>query len=344
MSMMQMMLLAKSSAVVADSAFVFKVSIGAGGSFQIPHYPGKSYNYDVDWGDGNTDTGVTSSSPHTYTNTSTTTFEIRITGTFPAIFFDNTGDKLKVVSVDNIGDVGWETFDEAFFGCSNMTSFTAGSGANTSNVQDMSQMLQNCTSLTSANFSGFDTGSATTMTNMFRNCNSLTTLDLSDFDTSSVTTMREMFFDCIDLTTLDVSSFNTLNCTNFFQMFRDCRSLTSIDVSSFSAGTSNTSSVTTMGSMFRECSSLTDISGVEDFSITGLSGTSALTNFMTSPGKMTTAQYDALLVEWESDAGSISAQSPNFGGSQYTANSTAATARTTLTTTHGWTITDGGSV
>jgi len=35
---------------------------------------------------------------------------------------------------------------------------------------------------------------------------------------------------------------------------------------------------------------------------------------------------------------------PRMGTSTYTANSTAATARSTLVNTYGWTIIDGGSV
>jgi surface protein len=334
-----------------DTDFVFKVSMGSGGSFNIPHYPGLNYNYNVDWGDSSNSTNVTNSPSHTY---GSGTFTIRISGTFPAIFFDNTGDRLKVASVDNLGDVGWTTFDEAFFGCSNMTSFTAGAGANTASVTDMNQMLRNCTSLTSVDLSDFDTSEVLTMTNTFRNCNSLTTLDLSTFNTEKVTTMREMFFDCIDLTTLDISNFNTSSCTSFYQMFRDCDSLTSIDVSSFSAGTSSTGSVTTMNAMFRECTLLTDIPGVENFDITGLSGTSALTNFMVSGGSLPTTRYDTLLDKWEAQAGQISAQSPHFGTSKYSAsqmydgvNDTPEGSRHNLVQPtasggYGWTITDGG--
>jgi len=96
-----------------------------------------------------------------------------------------------------------------------------------------------------------------------------------------------------------------------------------------------------MREMFSDCNALTSLVGAEDFNITGLNSTNDLTNFIKT-GRMTTAQYDALLVKW--DAQSVfSNLSPNFGASQYTAGSAAATARANLISSDGWTITDGGT-
>tara|TARA_R110000737_G_scaffold216896_1_gene233367 strand:- start:18 stop:380 length:363 start_codon:yes stop_codon:yes gene_type:complete len=119
-------------------------------------------------------------------------------------------------------------------------------------------------------------------------------------------------------------------------MFRDSNSLTSLDLSNF-----DTSSVTNMREMFYDCNALTSLVGAEDFNITGLNSTNDLTGFIRT-GRMTTAQYDALLVKW--DAQSVfSNLSPNFGASQYTAGSAAATARANLISSDGWTISDGGT-
>jgi len=62
---------------------------------------------------------------------------------------------------------------------------------------------------------------------------------------------------------------------------------------------------------------------------------------MASTGGLSTTVYDELLVNWEAQTG-YNAQNPNFGSSQYTSGSAAATARADLVTA-GWTITDGGT-
>jgi len=80
--------------------------------------------------------------------------------------------------------------------------------------------------------------------------------------------------------------------------------------------------------------------GVEDFDITGLDTTGDLTNFLTV-GKMTTAQYDNLLVKWEAQASGIPAMTASFGASIHTLGGTAAAAKQTLINTYGWTVQDG---
>jgi len=60
---------------------------------------------------------------------------------------------------------------------------------NTSNVKDMYNMFNDCSSLTSLDLSSFDTSNVTKMGRMFCSCRSLTSLDLSSFNTSKVTDM-----------------------------------------------------------------------------------------------------------------------------------------------------------
>ena len=278
-------------------------------TFTIPCQNVDTFNADIQWGDDSVST-VTAYNDANLTHTYATAGDhlIRITGSFPNIHFNNGGDKLKLKSVQNLGTVGWTRLNNAFLGCSNMTSFTAG---NT------------------------DTSAVTTMTNMFRTCSSLTSLDLSSFNTAAVTNMSIMFRDCSGLTSLNVSSFNTTAVTNVSYMFLGCSSLTSLDVSSF-----NTAAVTNMSQMFRDCSSLTDIIGVEDFNIEGLNSTGDLTHFMLNV-TLPTARYDALLINWDAQE-PFDAMTPNFGNSTYTGGGTAAAARANLISTDLWVITDGG--
>ena len=127
-----------------------------------------------------------------------------------------------------------------------------GSGADTSNVTDMSYMFYGCRNLKSLNLSSFGTENVTNMESMFRNCESLTKLVLSNFNTKNVAGMHGIFAGCNSLTYLDVSKFDTKKVTNMRYMFHDCNSLTSLALSKF-----DTKNVTNMDSMFDGCSSLT---------------------------------------------------------------------------------------
>ena len=142
---------------------------------------------------------------------------------------------------------------DMFQNCSSLTSLDV-SSFNTANVTNMEGMFNGCSGLTSINVSGLNTANVTTMERMFYGCSSLTSLDVSGFNTANVKTMQNMFYKCSSLTSLDLSNFNTEKVTNMSGMFQNCSSLTSIDVSGF-----NTQRVGYMGTMFNNCTSLTSL-------------------------------------------------------------------------------------
>ena len=102
----------------------------------------------------------------------------------------------------------------------------------TSNITDMSNLFNYCSSLTSLDLSNFDTSNITDMSDMFNGCSSLTTLDLSNFNTSNVTDISRMFYGCSSLTSLDLSNFDTSKVTNIIYMFDGCSSLKDVYVTS----------------------------------------------------------------------------------------------------------------
>uniref|UniRef100_UPI000A7E9EA8 BspA family leucine-rich repeat surface protein n=1 Tax=Tenacibaculum agarivorans TaxID=1908389 RepID=UPI000A7E9EA8 len=77
-----------------------------------------TYNYNVDWGDGNITTGVIGDATHSYVTPGI--YVVRITGDFPAIFFNNSGDKDKILTIEQWGDIEWEEMTHAFYGCSKL--------------------------------------------------------------------------------------------------------------------------------------------------------------------------------------------------------------------------------
>jgi len=259
---------AASAPTFTDEFAMTVTTTTANETFTIPCQNVGTFNAGIQWGDGSVST-VTAYNDAKLTHTFATAGDhlIRIRGSFPNIYFNNAGDKLKVKSVHNLGIVGWTRLNIAFQGCSNMTSFTAGT-TDTSAVTNMSYMFRDCPSLTALDLSSFNTAAVTSMYAMFYGCSSLTALDLSNFNTTAVVYMSNMFRECSSLTALDLSNFNTTVVTNMSNMFYGCTGLTALDVSNF-----NTTAVVYMNSMFRDCSSLTslDVSSFNTAAVTDMS-------------------------------------------------------------------------
>jgi hypothetical protein len=95
----------------------------------LPGYNSGVFNCIVKWGDGSSDSIVTSwndlNATHVYANNGTYTVEI--TGSFPSWSFNAGGDRLKITKITNWGEVavfgGLSYFTNGFSGCSNLTSF-----------------------------------------------------------------------------------------------------------------------------------------------------------------------------------------------------------------------------
>ena len=80
------------------------------------HIPttGANYDFEIDWGDGTIESysGVAPVLIHDYGTAGIYTVKIR--GDFPRIFFNNEGDRFKLLSIDQRGDIQRKTMDKAF--------------------------------------------------------------------------------------------------------------------------------------------------------------------------------------------------------------------------------------
>jgi surface protein len=336
---------------------------------------GTGYNYQVDWdNDGVFDqSGITGNVTHDFGSAGTKT--IRIKGSFPRIYFNNTGDKSKILSVEQWGTNAWTSMNRSFYGASNLV-INAADTPNLTSVTDMQLMFQEAASLGggTGNWS-WNTSTVTNMTQLFQGAVNFNK-DITSWNTSNVTTLSGMFRNAY-VFNQNISTWNTSNVTNMYYMFGNATSFNQ------PIGIWNTSKVTDMGNMFDVATSFNQPIGTWDTSkVTGMYrmfigasdfnqplsswDTSKVENMfetfrqapsfnqdlstwdvsavntafgMFSYGGLSTDNYDALLTGWS--AQTLKPNVPFDGGNSKYCNATAA--RATLTSApNNWTVTDGG--
>lgn len=326
----------------APFVFTIDTTLGTGtDDFTLPLRSGYAYNMLVDWGDGASDTITAWNQAEKLHNYGAGgQYQITISGTCEAWYFNDGGDVLKMISVENLGVVGWTGagLERAFYGCSSMMSFVAGN-TDTSAVTDMQNMMRGWSSMTSPpDLSGFDTSAVTNMRTMMMDWPSMTSPpDLSGFGTSACTNMAHMMRNWSSMTSPpDLTSLDTSAVTDMTQMMDNWSSMTSPpDLSGF-----DTSACTIMSFMMRNWSSMGAVApGVKDFNITSLTDATDMMQGTT----LTTAEYDALLANWA--AQTINPNIPmHFGGSQYTIAIAQADRDILTDPPNSAIITDGGGI
>ena len=233
----------------------------AGKSITIP-VGGASGTYTVDWGDGNTSVDVTGDQRHTYDDAGSHT--VSISGDFTKIYLNGQQPNAdKLWSINQWGDIRWESMESAFAGASNMR-YKAPDAPDLSRVTDMSGMFGKAVSF-NGDLSAWGTSSVTDMSGMFSYVR-LFNGDLSAWDTSSVTDMSWMFRS-INSFNGDLSAWNTSSVTDMSGMFSYTYSFNG-DLSTW-----NTSSVTDMSRMFFYALPFNgDLSAWDTSSVTDTSG------------------------------------------------------------------------
>ncbi len=288
--------------------------------FTIPTVGG-GYNYSVDCDNDGVDevTGQTGSYTCDYGAGNTGTYTIRIkhndlinhTG-FPRIYFNNSGDKDKILSVNQWGTTHWTSMYSAFRGCSNLNSATAidnGGGVvpawatdspDLSSVANMGNMFLSASAF-NQDISSWDTSSITNMKRMFYYTSAFNQ-NIGNWNTSQVTDMNGMFH-FASAFNQDIGNWNTEKVEYMYQMFSGATSFNQ-DI-----GNWNTEKVVSMYQMFE---------GVT----------------------LSTVNYDALLNGWNAQT---LKNGVNFNGGNSKYCAVTAHDNMTSATGHNWTITDGGA-
>jgi gliding motility-associated-like protein len=227
-----------------------------------------TYNYDIEWanltnpgeGDGS-DTGISTAYTVSDLNNGDT-YEIKITGAFPAIYFLGSPDATKIQTIEQWGDIQWQTMYFAFYGCSNLTS-NANDTPNLEQVTSMIGMFALSTNFNS-DLNNWDVSNVTNFIGVFFNATAFNG-DISNWNVSSANDMRQMF-DGASSFNRDLNNWNVFNVTNMNAMFRNATSFNS-DI-----GNWNTENVSNMSFMFSGASSFdSDLNNWNVGSVTNMS-------------------------------------------------------------------------
>ena len=215
--------------------------------------------YTVDWGDG-TATSVTGDASHAYASPGE--HQVVISGDFTRIYLVDGPNAEKLQSIDQWGDIQWESMSSAFGGATNMV-YRATDIPDLSGVTDMSWMFNGASSF-NGDISEWDISGVTDMFGMFVGATSFNG-DISPWDVSGVTDMSGMFFGAHSFNG-DISPWDVSGVTDMPSMFANTDSFNG-DISPW-----DVSGVTDMSGMFGSATSFNgdisewDVSGVTDMS------------------------------------------------------------------------------
>jgi hypothetical protein len=190
----------------------------SGGVFNL-RARGTSDSYDVDWGDGTSESSTASSLAHTYA-TGSYTIRVTPTGFYCPFYSTQTADATQITSVEIDDAINLGTnLSTAWNGASNMTDFTASNA--TSTVTSFYQAWKGCSSLTSLPL--IDTSSGTSFRNAWQSCSSLTSFPSLDFSNGTAFNAGWLF--CSSLTDFPANMFDTtgtLSGSAFSNGFNGC--------------------------------------------------------------------------------------------------------------------------
>lgn len=228
------------TSIAQQAPFITTWEVGFLDTITIPT-SGSGYNYTVDFGDGRVFTNVTGDKSHTYSQAGV--YTITISGNFPRIRFKNLpliNRKLK--SIEQWGDIQWQSMEGAFAGCLNLV-INATDAPDLSAVTDASYMFERCAKLNQP-LNHWDVTGITNMTGMFAEA-SIFNQPLDNWNVASSTNMSSMFRKATAFNQ-NLNSWNVANATDLSHMFSEAVNYNQ------PLNNWNVSSVTNMTAMFQK--------------------------------------------------------------------------------------------
>ena len=136
-----------------------------------------TYDYNISWGDGESNISINGDINHTYSNSNNYTVEIN--GTFPHLFMgDNNSSNTtyftnytadKLIEIKKWGTQQWKSMKNSFYKCSNLISIDS-DAPDLSNVKDISFMFEGAKSL-NISLANWNISKITNMRNMLNDTN-----------------------------------------------------------------------------------------------------------------------------------------------------------------------------
>ena len=188
---------------LSPAAFVTEWTVGAGETIKLWSFDAVNPNpvdYDVDWGDGNSESNVTvNDKTHDYTVAGAGTYTVTITGQLGALNMsrgtvDNKEALTKMVQwgTDNV----WSALYGMFYGCTSML-YEAIDYPNLSALAESTSaqyMFRNCTSIISLDLSNWtNTSNFTNLSSAFQDLNSCESFSINGWDLTGAVTATSCF-------------------------------------------------------------------------------------------------------------------------------------------------------
>ena len=248
-------ILTSNGQVVSNSNLIFRSAVSLAfleyttasvSSFEVK--TSGTVNYDVDWGDGSTETGITTNNKsHTYSTAGV--YVIKITpaegSTLRPYHYGAVDYATSLTEVNGVGgsQLG-SSLLQAFRGTTSLTSFGK---IDTSSVTSFSRSWQNCSGLTS--FPLIDTSSGTDLSYAWDGCSGLTGA-FPALDFSSATNVGQAWNGCRNIVEFPSVDFSSVT-SSFRRTWYDCRALTTFPANMFD--NIGTTSSTGFQDAFRAC-------------------------------------------------------------------------------------------
>ncbi|MCF6308604.1 MAG: DUF285 domain-containing protein, partial [Flavobacteriaceae bacterium] len=215
-----------------------------------------TYNYSVDWGDGNSDSNIISSITHTYAVPGI--YSISISGNYPNINLSGAQDGEKLLSVISWGNNPWVNMKNSFMGCSNLILSNTIDAPNLSNVTDAFGMFRDATSVNEG-LENWDVSTITNMAWMFGGATSFNG-DINSWNVNNVSTFSAMFKGATSYNRL-INSWDTSGAVSMDGMFQDATSFNRY------IGSWDVSSVELFAYMFKDATAFNQ--NLENWDISG---------------------------------------------------------------------------
>ena len=197
---------------------------------KLPLVSSGSYNFNIDWGDGTSNKITVWNQAQTTHNYSVAgDYILKITGTCTGWVFNNTGDRLKIRSIESWGKLRLGNSGSYFYGCTNL---------DLSRVSDV-----------------LDLTGTTILASGFRACGTLASINrLTEWNTSLVTNMDFMFQNATAFNQ-NIGALNVSGVSDFTAMFQGCGSFNNGSNSDINNWIIKSTGTVTMGQMFASAGS-----------------------------------------------------------------------------------------